>query len=61
MMIDQARILSTVELCFLSCTLILDYLDHQEYVPEYDEITSKLTWEEMDRLNNYVPGSGIPI
>ncbi|XP_027066734.1 cytokinin riboside 5'-monophosphate phosphoribohydrolase LOG7 [Coffea eugenioides] len=33
----------------------------EEYVPEYDEITSKLTWEEMDRLNNYVPGSGIPI
>lgn len=30
----------------------------QEYEPEYDEITSKLVWEEVDRLN-YVPGSGV--
>ncbi|KAG2683065.1 hypothetical protein I3760_10G015600 [Carya illinoinensis] len=30
----------------------------EEYVPEYDEITSKLDWEEeVDRLN-YVPESG---
>ncbi|XP_062167333.1 cytokinin riboside 5'-monophosphate phosphoribohydrolase LOG7 isoform X1 [Alnus glutinosa] len=30
----------------------------EEYVPEYDEITSKLVWEEVDRLN-YVPESGV--
>ncbi|KAF2323813.1 hypothetical protein GH714_042398 [Hevea brasiliensis] len=30
----------------------------EEYEPEYDEMTSKLVWEEVDRLN-YVPGSGV--
>ncbi|KDP36133.1 hypothetical protein JCGZ_08777 [Jatropha curcas] len=30
----------------------------EEYEPEYDELTSKLVWEEVDRLN-YVPGSGV--
>lgn len=32
-------------------------LVYQEYVPEYDEITSKLVWEE-ERLA-YVPESGV--
>ncbi|XP_057466813.1 cytokinin riboside 5'-monophosphate phosphoribohydrolase LOG7-like [Actinidia eriantha] len=31
----------------------------EEYVPEYDESTSKLVWEEVERLN-YVPESGVP-
>ncbi|PSS01612.1 Cytokinin riboside 5'-monophosphate phosphoribohydrolase [Actinidia chinensis var. chinensis] len=31
----------------------------EEYVPEYDEATSKLVWEEVERLN-YVPESGVP-
>ncbi|XP_050226260.1 cytokinin riboside 5'-monophosphate phosphoribohydrolase LOG7 isoform X1 [Mercurialis annua] len=30
----------------------------EEYVPEYDEITSKLVWEEVGRLN-YVAGPGV--
>ncbi|KAB1203844.1 Cytokinin riboside 5'-monophosphate phosphoribohydrolase LOG7 [Morella rubra] len=30
----------------------------EEYVPEYDEITSKLVWDEVDRLN-YVPESEV--
>ncbi|KAG2686694.1 hypothetical protein I3843_09G019000 [Carya illinoinensis] len=30
----------------------------EEYVPEYDEITSKLVWEEVERLN-YAPESGV--
>ncbi|KAM7499938.1 hypothetical protein LguiA_024352 [Lonicera macranthoides] len=30
----------------------------EEYVPEHDEITSKLIWEEVERLN-YVPESGV--
>ncbi|XP_022766985.1 cytokinin riboside 5'-monophosphate phosphoribohydrolase LOG7 isoform X2 [Durio zibethinus] len=30
----------------------------EEYVPEYDEITSKLVWDEVDRLS-YVPDSGV--
>ncbi|KAK8478913.1 hypothetical protein V6N13_110483 [Hibiscus sabdariffa] len=30
----------------------------EEYVPEYDEITSKLVWDEVDRLS-YVPESGV--
>ncbi|KAL4606001.1 hypothetical protein ACB092_09G070500 [Castanea dentata] len=30
----------------------------EEYVPEHDEITSKLVWEGVDRLN-YVPESGV--
>ncbi|KAI5674426.1 hypothetical protein M9H77_14790 [Catharanthus roseus] len=32
----------------------------EEHVPEYDEMTSKLIWEEVERLN-YVPESGVPI
>lgn len=35
------------------------YLVYQEYVPEYDEVTSKLIWEEVERLN-YVPEVGVP-
>lgn len=34
------------------------FLLYQEYVPEHDEITSKLVWEGVDRLN-YVPESGV--
>ncbi|KAF3442725.1 hypothetical protein FNV43_RR16642 [Rhamnella rubrinervis] len=30
----------------------------EEYVPEYDEVTSKLVWEGVERLN-YVPESGV--
>nr|XP_023886526.1 cytokinin riboside 5'-monophosphate phosphoribohydrolase LOG7 isoform X1 [Quercus suber] len=30
----------------------------EEYIPEHDEITSKLVWEGVDRLN-YVPESGV--
>ncbi|XP_076926884.1 cytokinin riboside 5'-monophosphate phosphoribohydrolase LOG7-like [Bidens hawaiensis] len=30
----------------------------EEFVPEYDEIVAKLTWDEADRLN-YVPDAGI--
>ncbi|OAY42975.1 cytokinin riboside 5'-monophosphate phosphoribohydrolase LOG7 [Manihot esculenta] len=30
----------------------------EEYEAEYDEVTSKLVWEEVDRLN-YMPGSGV--
>ncbi|XP_052175955.1 cytokinin riboside 5'-monophosphate phosphoribohydrolase LOG7 [Diospyros lotus] len=30
----------------------------EEHVPQYDEITSKLVWEEVDRLN-YVPQSDL--
>ncbi|KAK9289939.1 hypothetical protein L1049_008101 [Liquidambar formosana] len=30
----------------------------EEYVPEYDEVTSKLIWEEVERLN-FVPESGV--
>ncbi|KAJ9181314.1 hypothetical protein P3X46_009454 [Hevea brasiliensis] len=30
----------------------------EEYEAEHNEITSKLVWEEVDRLN-YVPGSGV--
>ncbi|XP_039045530.1 cytokinin riboside 5'-monophosphate phosphoribohydrolase LOG7 isoform X1 [Hibiscus syriacus] len=30
----------------------------EEYVPEYDEITSKLVWDEVDRLG-YVSESGV--
>lgn len=29
----------------------------QEYVPEYDEVTSKLVWGEVDRLS-YATESG---
>ncbi|KAA8516798.1 hypothetical protein F0562_017092 [Nyssa sinensis] len=34
----------------------------EEYVPEYDEITSKLIWEEAMEVEilNYVPESGVP-
>ncbi|KAK3025796.1 hypothetical protein RJ639_041469 [Escallonia herrerae] len=31
----------------------------EEYVPEYDEATSTLIWEEVERLS-YVPESGVP-
>ncbi|OWM79041.1 cytokinin riboside 5'-monophosphate phosphoribohydrolase LOG7 [Punica granatum] len=31
----------------------------EEYVPEYDEVTSKLVWDEVDRLS-FVPESGVP-
>ncbi|CAH1452305.1 cytokinin riboside 5'-monophosphate phosphoribohydrolase LOG7 isoform X1 [Lactuca sativa] len=31
----------------------------EEFVPEYDEIAAKLTWDEVDRLN-YVPEAGVP-
>ncbi|KAI8562931.1 hypothetical protein RHMOL_Rhmol03G0074300 [Rhododendron molle] len=31
----------------------------EDYVPEYDEVTSKLVWEGVERLN-YVPESGVP-
>nr|XP_043613441.1 cytokinin riboside 5'-monophosphate phosphoribohydrolase LOG7 [Erigeron canadensis] len=31
----------------------------EEFVPEYDEIASKLTWDEVDRLS-YVPEAGVP-
>ncbi|WCJ34210.1 Cytokinin riboside 5'-monophosphate phosphoribohydrolase LOG7 [Euphorbia peplus] len=31
----------------------------EEYEPEYDEITSKLVWEEVDHRLTYVPGSGV--
>ncbi|GFY97947.1 putative lysine decarboxylase family protein [Actinidia rufa] len=31
----------------------------EEYVPEYDEVTSNLVWEEVERLN-YVSGIGRP-
>ncbi|KAK6145736.1 hypothetical protein DH2020_022556 [Rehmannia glutinosa] len=30
-----------------------------EHIPEYDEITSKLIWEEVERLN-YMPESDVP-
>ncbi|KAK6147320.1 hypothetical protein DH2020_018232 [Rehmannia glutinosa] len=30
-----------------------------EQIPEYDEITSKLIWEEVERLN-YMPESDVP-
>ncbi|KAG5377275.1 hypothetical protein IGI04_041871 [Brassica rapa subsp. trilocularis] len=30
----------------------------EEYEPEFDEITSKLVWDEVDRLS-YVPGSEV--
>ncbi|KAI3822695.1 hypothetical protein L1987_10291 [Smallanthus sonchifolius] len=30
----------------------------EEFVPEYDEIAAKLTWDEVDRLN-YVPDAGV--
>ena len=30
----------------------------QEHVPEYDEITSKLVWDEVDILS-YVSESGV--
>nr|GEX63113.1 cytokinin riboside 5'-monophosphate phosphoribohydrolase LOG7 [Tanacetum cinerariifolium] len=30
----------------------------EEFVPEYDEIAAKLTWDEVDRLN-YVPEAGV--
>lgn len=38
--------------------IFLFFLSYQEYVPEYDEITSKLVWDEVDRLN-YVPESEV--
>jgi hypothetical protein len=28
----------------------------QDYVPEYDEITAKLVWEEVDRLTAWISG-----
>ncbi|KAL0309438.1 UNVERIFIED_CONTAM: Cytokinin riboside 5'-monophosphate phosphoribohydrolase LOG7 [Sesamum radiatum] len=31
----------------------------EEHIPEYDEITSKLIWEEVERLN-YMPESDVP-
>ncbi|KAL4591840.1 hypothetical protein LXL04_004814 [Taraxacum kok-saghyz] len=31
----------------------------EEFVPEYDEMAAKLTWDEVDRLN-YVPEAGVP-
>ncbi|KAI3523158.1 hypothetical protein L2E82_05419 [Cichorium intybus] len=31
----------------------------EEFVPEYDEIAAKLSWDEVDRLN-YVPEAGVP-
>ncbi|XAR64779.1 hypothetical protein NMG60_11008612 [Bertholletia excelsa] len=31
----------------------------EDYVPEHDEVTSKLVWEEVEMLS-YVPGSGVP-
>ncbi|CAD5330970.1 unnamed protein product [Arabidopsis thaliana] len=30
----------------------------EEYEPEFDEITSKLVWDEVDRIS-YVPGSEV--
>ncbi|KAF5772897.1 putative LOG family protein [Helianthus annuus] len=30
----------------------------EEFVPEYDEIAAKLTWDEVDRLS-YVPDAGV--
>ncbi|KAJ7976198.1 Cytokinin riboside 5'-monophosphate phosphoribohydrolase [Quillaja saponaria] len=32
----------------------------EEHVPEYDDVVSKLIWEDVDRLN-YVPESGVAI
>ncbi|XP_071701121.1 cytokinin riboside 5'-monophosphate phosphoribohydrolase LOG7 [Rutidosis leptorrhynchoides] len=32
----------------------------EEFVPEYDEIVSKLTWDDVDRLN-YVPEAEVPV
>ncbi|KAL0374770.1 UNVERIFIED_CONTAM: Cytokinin riboside 5'-monophosphate phosphoribohydrolase LOG7 [Sesamum radiatum] len=31
----------------------------EEHIPQYDEITSKLIWEEVERLN-YMPESDVP-
>lgn len=42
---------------FCGC-IIFSFVLYQEYVPEHDEITSKLVWEGVDRLN-YVPESGV--
>lgn len=38
--------------------LFFFFWNNQEYVPEYDEVTSKLVWEEVDRIN-YVSESGV--
>ncbi|XP_051114165.1 cytokinin riboside 5'-monophosphate phosphoribohydrolase LOG7-like isoform X2 [Andrographis paniculata] len=32
----------------------------EEYVPEYDEITSKLIWEEVERINYGAESAGVP-
>lgn len=47
---NLSRILCTSSLAILNFFLYVK----QEYVPEHDEITSKLVWDEVDRLS-YVP------
>ncbi|PPR95091.1 hypothetical protein GOBAR_AA25581 [Gossypium barbadense] len=42
----------------LESTVLVSPWGKLEYVPEYDEITSKLVWDEVDRLS-YVPESGV--
>lgn len=32
----------------------------QEHIPKYDEFTSQLIWEEVERLN-YIPESNVPM
>ena len=51
------KIIIIILLGFCRC-IIFSFVLYQEYVPEHDEITSKLVWEGVDRLN-YVPESGV--
>ncbi|KAK1404673.1 Cytokinin riboside 5'-monophosphate phosphoribohydrolase [Heracleum sosnowskyi] len=57
--VDEGFISPTARRIILSAPTAKDLVrELEEYVPEYDEVTSKLIWEEVER-HNYVPEAGV--
>ncbi|KAL8132107.1 hypothetical protein AgCh_007850 [Apium graveolens] len=57
--VDEGFISPTARRIILSAQTAKDLVrELEEYVPEYDEVTSKLIWEEVER-RNYVPEAGV--
>ncbi|XP_074369283.1 cytokinin riboside 5'-monophosphate phosphoribohydrolase LOG7 [Apium graveolens] len=57
--VDEGFISPTARRIILSAPTAKDLVrELEEYVPEYDEVTSKLIWEEVER-RNYVPEAGV--
>ncbi|KAI3447393.1 hypothetical protein Pfo_004058 [Paulownia fortunei] len=58
--VDEGFISPTARLIIVSAPTAKQLVrELEEHIPEYDEITSKLIWEEVERLN-YIPESGVP-